>query len=308
MADPVPAPDEPGFEWKVLALQLFVVPAAIVVVCVLIFLAFGKMADDRRGAHELLAEIRRHDAATPWDANGRWYAALELPRAIEREREALNRDAAFCQSLADLMADPAYPDPEIRSWMAIAMGKLGNPQALPALVRGLAESGEERKRVRYASAWALGALRAPEAVSDLAATLATDPVSTVRKMAAYALGAIGTSEAAAALRKGLGDPVPEVRWTAAIWLATRGDAAAEGPLGELMSNPPADMGRERDPALAGAARAAGGLRSAKLKPILQRLLADPSAEIRTAAREGLAAYEHPEQAPTPPAQPTAPTR
>ncbi len=299
-----PAPDpEPGVSWRGLALQLFVLPAVIVAACVGVFLLFGSLTDEGKDAKAVLEEIRRADRGMPWDRNARWYAALELPQRIARERESLRRDPAFCRDLIDLFEDANAPDPEMRAWMAIALGKLGDPQAIPVLVQGLSEEGETRKRVRYACAWALGALQARQAVPALSA-LSADPFPPVRKMAAYALGAVGDPPALAALRKALEDPVPEVRWTAAMWLGRRGDPSAVPVLASLLDPktaatlPPA----EREALVAQAAKAAGVLRDPALKPLVEALARDASPAARLAAQEALIAYEHPERAaglPTP---------
>ena len=294
---PPPPDPEPGVTWRALALQLFVLPAVIVAACVGVFLLFGSLTDEGKNAKHLLEEIRHADRGMPWDRNARWYAALELPRRIAKERETLRRDPGFCRDLIGLFEDTRYPDPEMRAWMAIAMGKLGDPQAIPVLVQGLSEEGEESKRIRYACAWALGALQAHQAVPGLSALL-EDPLPPVRKMAAYALGALGDPPALAALWKALEDPVPEVRWTAAIWLGRRGDPAAAPTLSTLLdpkaaaSLPPA----ERETLLAQAAKAAGVLRDPALKPLVEALARDASPAVRMAAREALITYEHPERA------------
>jgi hypothetical protein len=292
------APDpEPGVTWRALALQLFVLPAVIVAACVGVFLLFGSLTDEGKDAKGILEEIRHTDHNMPWDRNARWYAALELPQRIAKERDTLSRDPAFCRDLIGRFEDARYPDPEMRAWMAISMGKLGDPRTIPALVQGLSEEGEEPKRVRYACAWALGALQAHQAVPELS-TLLADPFPSVRKMAAYALGALGDPAALMALRKALEDPVPEVRWTAAIWLGRRGIPAASPVLGTLLdpkasaSLPPA----EREALVTQAAKAAGVLRTPALKTLVEALTRDASPSVRLAAQEALIAYAHPERA------------
>ncbi len=283
-----------GVEWRVLALQLVVFPLSIVAACVGIFLLFGRLADDHRDARTLLQEIRKHDSSlgwAVWDRNPRWIAAYALPWSIAKERESLRQDPGFCRELIELFEDPSYPDPEIRAVMASAMGQLGDPQAVPALIRGLGEPSEERLNIRGACAWALGALKAPEAVSALSALL-EDPSPSLRKRAAFALGSIGDREALRVLRQALEDASPPVRWTAAVWMGKGGESLCAPVLASFLDRRvveamPEIQPEERETVLAEAARAAGSLRSPDLKPPLEALARDPSPRVSLAAQEAL---------------------
>lgn len=286
--------DSPRVEWKVLALQLFVLPAAIVAACVGVFLLFGSLAGDRKDAREILEEIRRNDVHSVFDKNARWHAARDLPGRIERERDALRLDPSFREALVALFEDTRYPDARMRGWMALSLGKLGDPAAAPAIEKGLSDAGEEAALTRYTCAWALGALQAAGSVPALAPLL-DDPDPSVRQMTAYALGAIGTPAAATALAKALTDERPAVRWTAAVWLGRRRDPAALSVLRTLLAPGPGDPRPEpdRDQILEQAARAAGALGDPSLKAALESLAADPSPRVALAAQEALIAYGDP---------------
>ena len=283
-----------GVEWRVLALQLFVVPGALVAACAGIFWSFGRMGEDGQDARDLLAEIRRSDGGLVFDKNARWYAARRLGSQVIAERDLLAKDPRFCQDLIEAFENRSYPDPQMRAWLAIGLGKLGNPQAIPALERGLGENGKDgTDLVRYASAWALGALGDPAAAPAIVPLLA-DPSPSVRKVAAYSLGALGAREP---LRSALADGVLEVRWTAAVWLARLGDAEAAPALKGLLDRK-AFQGLDEPQAaflLEHAARAAGRLRDPSLREALIRLGADPAASVRMAASEALSAYDRPAQ-------------
>ncbi len=282
--------------WRALALQLFMLPMAIVAACVGIFLLFGSLADEDRDARTLLAEIRRHDGGSVLqvgDRNARWNAARFLPESVVRERESLRQDPSFCRGLIELYEDPRYPDAAIRAVLASAMGQLGDPQAIPVLVRGLSRTAEEERHERFACAWALGALQAREGVPALAALL-QDPSSSLRKIAAYALGAIGDPEARRALGTALEDADAPVRWTAAVCLASRGDASGSAVLTFFLDRKAVEsstqiLPEERETVLAESARAAGALGTPEFKAALERLSRDPSAKVSLAARQALIA-------------------
>ena len=283
-------PPAPRVEWKVLALQLFVLPAGIVGICVGIFLLFGSLADDAKDSRALLSEMRGSGSSWPWDSNARWHAAWLLPDAIAKDRERLRADPAFARSLTELLEAADSPD-EIRASMAHALGVLGDPGAVPALLRGLSAAGEERARTRFACAQSLGTLQAREAVGPLSALL-EDPVPTVREMAVSALGAIGGPEAERTLLAALENSDPGVRWHAALRLGLDGNRAALPVLSSLLDrkNLEGIPAEKRTGVLASAARAAGALRDPGLKPALEALRGDPEAPVRMAAEEALQAY------------------
>lgn len=102
------------------------------------------------------------------------------------------------------------PDPEVRRWCAIALGRIGSPGALPLLYRAV-HTGDAA--VRAASAFSIGAienrdsleqqylLADPQAVAELKPLL-DDPSISVRMRAIEALGKIGSrSEAEEIVRR-----------------------------------------------------------------------------------------------------------
>ena len=305
MTEPTPAPvPKHGFEWKVLAFQLFGLPLLIVAVCAGIFLLFGRLAGEKKDARTLLAEVRKHAgyrSLEAWEYNPCWNAARELSLAIREEnaKASLRADPAFGKELVAVFDDARIQD-EVRAWSALALGELGTPEGTQALMRGLADGAEDHRASRYACAWALGAAGSREAVAPLAGLLDSSSAS-LRKISAYSLGAIGDEAALKALPKALSDEAPEVRWTAAIWLGSRHQACAAGVLGRFLDPASveaawADKGQEqtRQMVLAGSAKAAGMLRDPSLRPALETLARDPNPATSMAAKQALLAWDHPE--------------
>src|SRR5262245_39304370 len=68
-----------------LVLQFFVFPMAIVAVCVTVFVIFGLVAGESRGAKEYLSEVRSGGASH------RWQAAFELSKVLQSTRTRPSR-------------------------------------------------------------------------------------------------------------------------------------------------------------------------------------------------------------------------
>lgn len=109
---------------------------------------------------------------------------------------------------------------------AIGRAKSADDASINALIEVL--RGDSATACRHTAAFALGEIASPAAVPALTHALA-DPESTVRAVAAGALGRIGISEAIAPLRNtATGDKSPEVRATARNALIAMGQTADDG--------------------------------------------------------------------------------
>ena len=95
----------------------------------------------------------------------------------------------------------------VRAAAAEALGAIGDPQAVPALIQAL---GDSDSAVRRAAAEALGKLGDPQAIPALIQALG-DSDRDVRRAAAEALGAIGDPQAVPALIQALGDDWDDAR-------------------------------------------------------------------------------------------------
>jgi len=127
--------------------------------------------------------------------------------------------------LAGLTSSDA--DADVRERACESLGAIGDPRAVPALVKALADSED---RVRSTAAESLGRLgiKARKAVPTLAAALG-DGNSQVRKAAAESLSSMspGVKAAVPALSEALSDENAYVRWASAEALGREGTAAAE---------------------------------------------------------------------------------
>lgn len=134
---------------------------------------------------------------------------------LAQRRAALDMIKAMgADALAGLLVVLHTRDLHTREAAAWALGELGDPRAVPDLLRHLHH--EQSAEVRDAIAWALEMIGDARAIPDLIDVLAHDSTSIVRDSCAEALGALGGKEAVPGLLEALDHPDAEVR-QAAIW-------------------------------------------------------------------------------------------
>ena len=271
-----------------LVLQFFIFPMAIVAVCVAVFVIFGMIASEGKGARDYLAEVRTGSA------NRRWQAAFELSKVLQARKDKVLADPAFAEELTRVFEESADDDPRVRRYLALALGRLGSPRAVPALLQAAQGSakGPADSETQIYAVWALGAIGDPAALPGLLELArAEDPG--LRKAVVHALGSFPDPRSADALAASLSDPVEDVRWNAALALARRRDARAAAVLLQMMDRAHlatiADLTPEqREEAIEQAAAAAGSVPDPALRYALQGLLdGDPSPQVKEAARRAL---------------------
>lgn len=169
------------------------------------------------------------------------------------------------------------PDPVVRGDVARALGKVGDPLAVPALVARL---GDPEAAVRSAAVRALGSIGRLEAAAPLAALLA-DPDPLVRANSVDSLVALGP-DAVAAVIGALRDAGPGAREAAAEVLGALGTDPAVTALVRLLDDADPGVRLAAVAGLDGRPAAAGALVRAAADPdprvsALARRLAEPPA-------------------------------
>lgn len=235
---PVEAPSA-GF-----IVQLFVIPAVIVAVVIVVWLLFGKLAGGERDAMEYVRLLR--------SPNAHWRAAYELASLIQNDPRLAN-DPKLLGELSDLLGHELDQDesPELTRYVALTLGAFETLDArsndgrkidpVAALARAL--EPRQPSRVRAAAAFSLakhaarldGRLEDPTAIKALAQT-ADDQDSELRQIAIYALGFFGGPEAGRVLRDHLKDVDCYTRYNAAAALGRRGDPEARDVFREMLSS------------------------------------------------------------------------
>jgi hypothetical protein len=234
--DALPRVEPPNASFIV---QLFVLPAAIVAVIVLVWTMFNWLARMGSEPREYLQQIAKHNANS-------WVAANRLADELRTDPE-LAGDDRLAQDLGrvleksvqagDLSADAV----NLRAFLCQALGKFHVPDGLPALlVAAQAERDADEQVVRR---WAVEAIaqtvsnvrqRADSEVgpastesfpSEMLPTLlaaAGDASPQLRETAAFALGVVGGDQALAKLTDMQRDVHAGVMFNAAAGLARHG--------------------------------------------------------------------------------------
>ncbi len=276
-----------------LVLQFFIFPMAIVAVCVTVFVVFGLIAAEGKSAHDYLSEVRTGGQ------NRRWQAAFELSKVLQGGKDPALKDPRCVAEAVALFRESQQDDPRVRRYLALALGRLGDGAAVPALREATQGEAVDSETVIYAL-WSLGALGDSSAIPDLV-RLAGDEDRGIRKAAVHALGAFPRPEALAVLQAALHDGADDVRWNAALALGRRADPQATPVLLQMLdrrllqevavSDAPAEtIGDEQaEEILIEAAGVAGLSRDPALRAALVELRdRDPSLKVRDAAQRALA--------------------
>jgi len=194
------------------AVQFFLIPLLVVGATVLVYMGFRSLLTDDRSATEYLSDIRSGGT------NRRWPAAYELSRLMADPEFVKKQEAVLAPDLIKAFAASKDDDPQVRQYLALALGRLTPP--IPADARQLliAALNDKESQTRISAIWALGSTGDATAVPDIERMYASGDAG-VRKMAVYALGSISGDAGNETLMKALEDEQPDVQWNAAIALA-----------------------------------------------------------------------------------------
>ena len=285
---------------SLLVAQFFLFPLIIIAFGLGVFVLFGVVAYDEKSADAYLSQIRNGRGASVFDRR-MWQAAAELTNVIAVRADEL-RDSPFADELLDVYIDVgpgSIEDPadlpgamELRRFLAMSLGHLGNPDAVPALSEGL---GDPDSETQIWTLWSLGEIADPSAAPAVANSINSND-ELVRKMAVYVLGVLENPTVAGDLRIALNDSSIDVRWNAAMSLAQLGDASGSEILMRLTDRDHLarfDLMSEedRENVITNAVRCLGLLQLAGARNHLAILsVDDPSLKVRDAALAALELY------------------
>jgi hypothetical protein len=203
-------------------LRFFVVPLVLVGASLAVFAGLGAVVG--RGPPEAADLVARISTG---GKNARWQAAQDLSNRVHRGEVDLRRDVRLAEAVAAAFsrARAEGDDPRVLQHLAVLLGRAAPAVGGPALAEALADGNPD---VRVFVAAALGQAGDPGRLATLLPALG-DPDAGVRAVAAFSCGALaeaagpeGREAGAAALLPGLADPELDVRWNAALALARLG--------------------------------------------------------------------------------------
>ena len=268
--DSLPPVEPPNFGFIV---QLFVVPAVIVGIIVVVWLGFNWLA-------QMGGDSSSYVRALEHDNPARWQAAVNLANALQKPNSRLRKDEKLAQDLSGVLTSALTTEPKpslgrdvdseitLRVYLCRALGKFEVPTGLDALLAAATtERNESERPVRRAALEAIAQLidQTPSGVAParekLLATLDTcsaDGDAGIRGRAAYALGVLSgesgsTERAVALLDRLLADPSADVRYNAATGLARHGHVEAIPVLAEML-DPARVQGLDTEPTPAAQSR------------------------------------------------------
>jgi len=233
-------------------IQLFVVPALIVMVVVAIWVVFTWLVHRTTMKPEDLIQGLRGSSVA------RWQRASELADMLRNERFAdFRQNASAARELADILdneIDDASAgqgmdelDVTLRYFLARALGEFRVEEGLDVLVNAATTNRDPREAIVRRGAVQAIAVRAhnlaeldppqlldDRQLDDALARLATDEDNLVRSETAFALGQIGTPASVALLERMVEDAHADTRYNAALALARHGNAAGMEVLAEML--------------------------------------------------------------------------
>ncbi len=225
-------------------LQLFVIPAIIVVVVVVVWLLFGKLASGEKDAMSYVETIKSPSA--------HWRAAFELTSLIKNSPQ-LASDPKLLGELAETLDQDLKlkTDEKLLQWLTSTLGTFQTLDGTTAsgqkvdvvavLCHALEYPSSDEVKLAAAASIAQHAARMegkfndPRAVKALVETKSANSPA-VRKLAAFALGFMNGDDATAGLKVLINDSNRDVRYNAALALARRDDNAALGFMREMLSD------------------------------------------------------------------------
>jgi hypothetical protein len=232
-------------------IQLFVVPALIVLVIVSVWLTFTWLV--RRTSPEAMVQGLEQGPSV-----ARWQRASELADMLRNKRFAeFKRNAEAANHLARILereidqsgADDGMQEEDItlRYFLARALGEFEVADGIGVLLKAAETDRHPSEQLVRQGALEALAVRAynlqrldpPQELEHAElypalARLAADEVPVIRSQTAYALGQVGTPEALELLETLADDPDADTRYNAAVGLAHHGNDKSAETLAEML--------------------------------------------------------------------------
>lgn len=226
-----------------LAVQLVVIPLAVVAFCVGLGALFMWLTAERKDFGDYVNALKTGSAGQRGQQaqfllnyvqdSKRWQGIFDMTAQISADRDQfLARNPSAVADIVRIFDEAATPGSDMRTrrYLALVLGILGDAEAAKALRTGLADSDPETVKN---CVWALGRLGDEESAGRIIELTRHDEMA-VRLTAVYTLGLLQDARARDVLAASLNDPDELVKWNAAFALARRGDRAGWNVLVRLL--------------------------------------------------------------------------
>jgi HEAT repeat protein len=263
-------------------MRLFIVPLLIVIVSVGLFYAFGFLAFKTKTPEDFLYEIKTAGQSK------KWQAAYSLAGMLVTEKEiSAETQKTLTREILALFQNKEKYRAQVRSYLALALGYLKQPEAVPVLIEALQENDED---VVLYSVWSLTVLGDGRAQTEIL-PLIEDDRPAIRKIAAFSLGHFPGEDSVNQLKKALRDSEADVTWNAALALAQLGNSSGAFILEKLLNRNYLDgfpdlSDEEKEKIMINALYAMDQIRySEAISTIKELSQSDPSLKVRKAAMD-----------------------
>jgi HEAT repeat protein len=241
---PSPRPAELTEEkskFSTFAVQLVVIPLAVVLFCVALGGLFVWLTAEHKGLDDYLNALRASSGEQRTQQaqyllnyiqdSKRWQGIFDVSAQISADRDQfLAKNPHAVADIVQVFDESKGQDPRTRRYLALVLGLLGDRGAVAPLRDGLSDSDPETVKN---CVWALGRIGDDDSAMRIIELTHSDE-SSVRLMAVYVLGSMKSPEALRVLEASLNDPDELVKWNAAFGLANKGSPAAWNVLVRLL--------------------------------------------------------------------------
>ena len=191
--------------------RFFLIPLGLVVAILGIYLLFGLMFGGEKSPEDLVHDLRSAYPST------REHALYDLAYYLQRHPEA-QKNPLLLEALLDAFRHRESYRPEVRVYLAMALGYLGHPDALPVLKEGL---NDPDVNMVFYTIWALGKIGDARAAPWIRPFLKSED-SGLREIAVIVLGELRDRTSIPEILPLLEDPVTSVRVNTIFTLARFG--------------------------------------------------------------------------------------
>lgn len=215
-----------GKEKGILLLFRFIlIPLILVGIVVFVIVIFGQMALKEKSVKDYLYDIRTGSQSE------RWQAAYHLSNLLANPKKDYRSEARKqLPEMILIFEQQGKTDPQIRRYLALALGSLQDPRAVPPLQKAM--NDDDAQTVIF-SLWAIGNI-GDKGSTPLIAKQLENQDSSIRVMSAYVLGALADPRSIPSLQAHLSDDSAEVTWNSAIALSRMNDASGADILMKLL--------------------------------------------------------------------------